>query len=102
MKKGILLASLSIVVLICIISFLKPTVTDQNTEDRQQAVATLSESNPETSQVKLNSENMTVHSEHNQESSSNSKEQLFDTKSDLSIQPIDPETDTGNQIVHPN
>lgn len=28
--------------------------------------------------------------------------ELVDTKSDMSIQPIDPETDVGNQIIEPN
>ena len=41
-----------------------------------------------------------VHEEH--EAENRQQNELIDTKSDLSIQPIDPETDPGNQIVEKN
>ncbi len=43
--------------------------------------------------------NSSIGYELNLEPSKTQTEESFDTKSDFSIQPIDPETDTGNQIL---
>ena len=44
--------------------------------------------------------NETMSTQH--EAENRQQNELIDTKSDLSIQPIDPETDPGNQIVKKN
>lgn len=101
MKKSIILISITVFTIVCIVWFLKPSTSSvvasvQNNNHQVQ------HTNPiQTPPNHQNSQSM-LDSNQNNNVANSSNEQLFDTKSDLSIQPIDPEKDPGNQVLSTN
>ena len=101
MKNLIVILISLIVVLAGLLWYLKPTETSTltfNKSSEQQEVLQKEQSATAMTQTTESSAE-TVMPTSNTHLNEN---QLADTKSDLSIQPIDPETDPGNQIVTKN
>lgn len=104
MKKTLILISIGAVALIFIIWFFKPMTSNKAGQSIAEQQPVLSASN-NIATAGLTSENQSNNLDTSKKDGNQSPEQepqLYDTKSDLSIQPIDPEKDVGNQISHSN
>lgn len=97
-KKYVILLAIIVGFMVSIIFFLAPktSITKDNSEISAQAI-TLQQHNPqmhntteENQQKNIEAEVVTSHAE--------DVEVLYDTKSDMTIQPVDPDTDPANKI----
>jgi len=103
MKKITFLLLGLVVILGALIWYFKPSdstsTTTNNIRTENQTLTDVHETKPQSKehliQAQPSSEPIHIQNE-------NSELSLADTKSDFSIQPIDPETDPGNQIVESN
>ena len=99
--KGVALFGAILILVVTIIYYLKPN--QEQAIQQQNTASTVAAPLQETASAQVNEpiQNDSKPSDHS-ELSAAAEEPLFDTKSDPSIQPIDPETDPGNQIISTN
>lgn len=89
---------IAVILILALVFFLKPDASSTEISD-QQDVSTTSQpakATPLDSSLNQSVSSASASSEENLQGSQ--EEELFDTKSDFSIQPIDPATDPGNQL----
>ena len=100
--KNVTIFAIIILLLAVILIYLKPSELKSDSQDAtvsslKQDITSEQIPNTQSSQVTQPQQQPDIEAVNPQ-----SEEPLFDTKSDFSIQPIDPATDPGNQIVTPN
>lgn len=102
MKNKLIILIFVVLVLAIFIWLMKPSdqVSTVSSVVEPQNSSTSSESSQHVAQQQSTTE---IESQNDDPSvaNSNGEAELFDTKSDLSIQPVDPETDPGNQVIEP-
>ncbi|MCH7336580.1 hypothetical protein [Acinetobacter sp. NIPH 2699] len=102
--KIILSAAIVFGLVIALVIYFKPT-NEASVSVNMHPTDTTSQSAPDNQNVLItNASHPTQLASDTEQAATNASgdNELVDTKSDMSIQPIDPETDIGNQIIQSN